>query len=552
MARQSNTPVQFQRSTRRDTAAVMSSGRAGKVIPIDYIPILRGDSCSGRFAIDINLAEMPKPLLNGVQANVQAWFVPKAAHPQFSGYDEFMHSYQGETIKALGQFDRTPPDFFNVLSNPANISGLKNSTFMKSLGLHLTPDHWCNTDLIDAFNLVYNFRLAAHSSRLARKQYAAENLTNAMALPRAFWPSSRFSRVVPDYERALIVGTLDLDVEAGRLPIEGLWAGGTSSGSAGPLKTPHADINDWKGTDVQAEQGGVNYRTLYGRAEDGQEHVRTIFADMVGSTVGVTLADIDKARTTQAFAKLRTAYAGNDATGFDNDDAIVAELMQGFSVPADQFKRPWLLDSQRVPFGFTERHATDAANLDASVSQGMASATLSLNLPSQETGGVIVITVEVMPERFEERASDEWVYLTNPSQFPDALRDVQRVEPVDPVINRRLDTAHTTPFGLYGYEPMNDQWNRSTTRLGGAFFQPDPANPFTEARAAIWQTSIVDPTFTDDHYLCPDNFPHNVFSDTLADAFECVARHDVTIAGLTQFGDVLAENNDDYAAIESA
>ena len=34
MARQSTTPVMFNKSVRKDTAVLMSSGRAGKVIPL--------------------------------------------------------------------------------------------------------------------------------------------------------------------------------------------------------------------------------------------------------------------------------------------------------------------------------------------------------------------------------------------------------------------------------------------------------------------------------------------------------------------------------------
>jgi hypothetical protein len=117
------------------------------------------------------------------------------------------------------------------------------------------------------------------------------------------------------------------------------------------------------------------------------------------------------------------------------------------------------------------------------------------------------------------------------------------------VRSRRIDAAHTSPTSLYGFEPMNDVWNRGTTRLGGAFYQADPSNPWTQQRSAIWQTSIVDPSFTEDHWLAPANFPHDVFSDTTADAFEVVARHAVSISGLTQIGDVLAESNDDYLAV---
>jgi hypothetical protein len=552
MARQSNTPVSFNRTTRRDENTTMTSARAGKVVPVTYFPLLRGDSASGRVGVDVELAEMPRPLLNGVVANFQAWFVPKSAHPQFSGMDEFIHSYQGEQIKALGAADRDAPDFFTTV-NGASLATVAASEFFKTLGLHVPAGTEVQTDLIDAFWLVYNFRLAAHSSRLPRASYAAEDIAASTTLPPAFWPSGRRSRIVPDYERALIVGSMDFDVTAGRIPVKGIAAehGAQSKTAIGEV-LPKAGFEGMSGDfdSVVGANWDGQYRSLWIRDEgDG---VKSLFADMAGATFGTSLADIDMARTTQAFAKLRTAYAGNDATGFDNDDAIVAELMQGFRVPDDQFKRPWLLDSARVPFGMVERHATDAANLDASVSQGRASAMLSLNVPQTETGGTVIVTVEVLPERLDERQTDEWLHITSPSALPNALRDVQRPEPVDMVLSRRIDAAHTDPDSLYGYEPMNDVWNRATTRLGGSFYQPDPQNPWTEQRSAIWMTSIVDPEFTADHWLAPVDFPHDVFSDTTADAFEVVARHSVSIAGLTQIGDILEESNDDYAAVIAA
>lgn len=564
MARQSTTPVSFSQSTRKDTAVLMTSARAGVVVPVGYVPLLPGDSASGRMGIDIQLKEMPKPLLNAVHANVQAWFVPKSADPRFSGRDELMHAMTGEAIKSLkgnGTTEsRTPPAYFRVFEvGTPGLTALANSEFAKTLGLHI-GDNAINPDLFDAFNIVYNFRLAAHSSRLPRRKYTSEDQAEASSLPPAFWPSSRLSRVVPDYERALVVGALDLDVSAGQLPIVGAGTVRLKAGNTNPAKIKQAsgstDLGDMRaqpdqslGTSVAAVSPG--YPVQINPNGSLQVNVGELMADMTGQTMGITLADIDKARTTQAFAKLRTAYAGNDATGFDNDDTIVALLMQGISVPADQFKRPWLLDSKRVPVGFAERFATDAANLDQSVTVGRASAQLSLNVPKQDVGGVIIFTVEVLPERVDERMSDEWIHSTKFDDLPNALRDIQRVEPVDLVLNRRIDAKHTTPGGLYGYEPMNDRWNRDFTRLGGDFYSPTPGAGWTENRSNIWQTEIVDPTFSETHYLAPSPFPHDVFADQNADAFECVVRHQVAIRGNTQIGDVLAENNDDYDAIQN-
>lgn len=532
--RQATQPVVYNKSVRKDAATLMTSGRAGKVYPLAYIPLLREDSASGRVAVEMALAEMPRPLLNAVFANFQAWFVPKEIDPRFASSHDAMAAYVGEDIETAPSATRSPPSWFNVDTQTKFAA----SEFAETLGVHCVSGLNIQTEVVDAFVAVHNFRLAAHSSKLTRKSYMVEDVDEALELPRAFWPTGPFSHVVPDYERALVVGALDLDVSAGKLRIRGLLRGTTANGYSGAyLRT------DNNAPDTPDEPKAVFM--------DYADAAPIIFADMAGEKVTVSLNDIDMARKTQAFAKLRSSYAGVDVNGFVDDDAIMAHLMQGLRVPQDAFKRPILLDAKRVAFGLTERHATDGASLDESVTTGRAGANLSINVPATMFGGTIVVIAEVLPERIYEAQSDEWLHMTAVSSLPDALRDIQRIEPVDQVLNRRVDARHTTPNALYGYEPMNAVWNRNFTRLGGSFYQPDPNAPVNEQRAAIWQSGEVDPQFSDDHFLAPVDFPHDVFADTEASAWEAVVRHSVSIVGLTQFGDVLAEDNGDFEEVNT-
>lgn len=527
MARQATAPVTFSRSTRKDEGVLMSSGMAGVVTPILIIPLLKGDSLSGQMAVDVDLGLMPRPLMNPVFCNVQCWFVPKASFPRFAGTDEFLNSYTSTKIRALGQPDRDPPPYFNTVDptlGSAATAGVLDH--LKTLGLHLPTGYKINADYIDAFIQVYNFRLAAHSSKLPLLKYVGDTGWTAKP-PPAFWPSGRWSGIVPDYEKALLVGQLDLDVSAGQIPLHGF---------ASALAATPGWVSYASGTAVSANAMGV---------EAGKQ----IFGEMAGTKVSVTLSDIDKARTTQAFAKLRAAYAGNDTTGFMSDEMMLAYLMQGISVPADYYRRPWLLGQQRVAFGFAERHAMDGASLDKSSTEGRTSVRLPVNVPMQDVGGYIVATMEVLPERLDERATDEFLFIKDVNELPNALRDVQRTEPVDTVLNRRIDAKHASPDQVYGYERMNDVWNRSFTKLGGIFYQPDPKAVKTESRAGIWHAGIIDPTFNEDHFLAPSPFPHDVFADSKAPAFEFVVRHSSSIVGLTQIGDALMENNDDFAAV---
>jgi hypothetical protein len=539
MLRQSATPIQFDRTRRPDNRNVRTTGPAGVVIPVSVAPMLRGDSGSGRIQLSMELAEMPKPLENAVIGRAQAWFVPRPALPQFVGLDEYTHAFHGKTPTALGS---TPvvPSLFETVGTGA-IAAAQSSEFFKALGISLQASTAINTDYIDAYNLVQNFRLAAHSSKMTRYDYYSEDAVTSLELKPAFWPRNRMHDMVPDYEQALVKGSLDLDVSAGELPLSGF-------GHSSAITASSTSVNKVDGTGGTFTASWTNGSNIFYDDLNGEPYA---YADMAGQTVATTLADIDKARTTQAFAKAMTAYAGTNYSGFNNDDVIVSELMQGFNVPSELFNRPWLLDSKTVVFGMNERHATDAANLDDSVTTGNAGVSLSINVPRQEYGGIIIVTVEVMPERLYERQSDEYLYCTDVDDLPNALRDIQRTEPVDTVLNRRIDTLHSTPNGQYGYEPMNAKWRREFTVLGGEFRQLTPGTPSTTARTAIWQADYVDPAFTDDQWLCPHPFPQGVFSAPSNDIVNITVQHQIAVAGITQFGDDLVEDNGEFLAVEA-
>lgn len=548
MVRQNSVPVDFDMTRRQENVSLLTSIPAGVVAPVIVFPLHRGDSTSGRIIFDMELAEMPKPLENAVLSRIQVWCVPRPAMPQFSGLDEYTHSYHGKDITQLGATARTPPSLFDTVGTGA-IAAAQASEFFSTLGISLEPSRAINTDYIDAYNLIQNFRLAAHSSKMTRYDYYSEDAVTSLELKPAFWPRSRMHAMVPDYESALVTGSLDLDFSAGSIPISGLGinAPGTTGLTSG-RETGGVDnaAAGW----LSGDSGGTANRTQVTVKEDPDNTgYPAIYAEMAGQTVATTLAEIDRARDTNAFAKALAAYAGTNFSGFNNDDVIISELMQGYMVDESLFNRPWLIDSKTVVFGMTERHATDAANLDDSVSVGNAQGSLSLNIPKQNYGSVVMATVEVMPERLFERQRDEYLYCTDVDDLPNPLRDVQRTEPVDIVDNGRIDVLHSTPSGTFGYEPMNAKWRREFTRLGGEFRQLTPGTPVTTARTAIWQADYVDPVFTSDHWLCPHPFPQTVFSVPANDICNVGVTMQCTITGQTQFGDELVEDNGEFVDI---
>jgi len=543
--RQNTQPVSYDMTRRPDNVSVLTSTKAGQVCPVTYAPLFRGDSASGQVQINLQLAEMPRPVNNAILARAQAWFVPRPALPYFTGVEDYVRAYEGKAATRLANSAVAAVDLFST----GAASGAANIEIFKKLGIVNRNDTTLNNfDICDAYALIWNFRRDAHSSKLTQANYVGEvndiyRSSNGSLLP-AFWPTNRMMSIKPDYETALVTGSLELDVIAGTAPVRGIGmtttatlgasATGVETGNiTATYPTPSSDLI------VDADAGLFN----------GYPQITTELAD---TQIVTSLADIDKARTTNAFAKMQAMMAGSDYSGYNTDDVIISSLMQGFSVPEGLLNRPMLLDSKTVVFGSVERHATDAANLDDSVSTGTASVSLSINIPKAEYGGIMMTTVEVMPERLYERQSDPYLQCATVDDFPNALRDVQRIEPVDIVENARVDTRHTTPDGIFGYEPMNNKWRREFTRLGGEFLQTTPGTPNAAQRTAIWQVDIVDPALTFDHWLCPTAFPQDVFSVPANDVCEIAARQVLTITGITQFGDELVEDNGEFVDVDAA
>jgi len=547
--RQNTQPVAFDMTRRPDNVSVLTSTTAGVVCPVTYAPLLRGDSASGRVQMNLQLAEMTRPVNNAILARAQAWFVPRPALPLFTGVEDFVRSYEGKAATRLNNTAVAAVDLYATLPG----TSLDVAETLTKMGIVNRNDSTQNnTDIVDAYSVIWNFRRDAHSSKIPRCKYHGEgsdpHRSGAYDMLPAFWPTNRMMSIKPDYETALVTGSMELDFSAGQIPVAGITRTDTGTG----VGTVDAQIEGAAGhVDVQMLSGtnGANIRFDIDSTASGGAN--NIYADMAAETLTTTLASIDKARTTNAFAKMQAMMAGSDYSGFNTDDVIVSSLMQGYMVPEGLLNRPMLLDSKTVVFGSIERHATDGANLDDSVTTGTVSVSLSINIPKAEYGGIMMTTVEIMSERLYERQTDPYLQVTSVDDLPNALRDIQRIEPVDSVTNDRVDSRHSTKDGTFGFEPMNNKWRREFTRLGGEFLQTTPGTPNAAQRTAIWQADIVDPALTSDHWLCPSPFPQDVFAVPANDVCEVAARQVLTVTGITQFGDELVEDNGEFVDVDS-
>lgn len=500
---------------------------AGKMVPIAAVPLLREDAIrSGRLRFSFEMMETAEILMNAVNVRVTAYLVPMLALERFNGsMDQLNLSYQG---KPPMEGEQVVPYFETQAFGASGTNKV-----YEYLGLHGRADQLVNTTYLEAYNAIWNFRARNRSEDLAEKNLRTRLQTD---LAPAFWSHDMFRHIVPDFDQAAIDGEVPLNVVESNLAVRGIafsnnTSGGTRSGydTKGLVEYPVAKST----ADVGATGVVIKQKQL-----SGSEYVPDVWAEMSDNGITVSLSNIELARKTQAFAKLRQQYNAHD-------DWIINLLMDGISIPDQAFKQPMLLADKTTVFGMAKRYASDGDNLTESVVNGATFLDLSIQLPRIGVGGVVMVMAEVTPDQLFERQEDPFLHTIDHETLPQYLRDTLDPEKVDVVTCGEIDVDHDTPDNTFGYMPMNGRWNINIPRVGGKFYRPDIDAGFDEDRQRIWAVETKNPTLSTDFYICT-NIHTKPFVVTNQDPFEVVTQGEIFIEGNTVFGGHLIEATDDY------
>jgi len=525
----------------------LTSGDAGKILPLKYEWLHREDGVqSGKIRMNVEMMETSEMLMNGVGVTLYAHFVPMLALDRFNGsMDELNRSYKKQNGAAgsvipffeTNKIYRTAFDVVYDSSSEDNTDhditnrygDVATKEFYQTMGIHNEATN-LNTTIVEAYNAIINHRRKARSKSLPLRNAFDHSLADA------FWINNGMQNIVPDYDQSLIDGQVTLSGLTFQAPLKSTnIMNGTNAYSA----AANSSANTGTSYSVASDGGSI--------IDDGDMYLfEDIYAELTtGGNATMSLADIEQARKTAAFAKLRAKYDGID------DEHVIDLLMSGIRVPEEALKQPILLGRQRAMIGFNQRYATDGANLDKSATNGMATIDMSIRTPAMNTGGVIMITAEIVPEQLWERKKDYFLYTTDPDTLPNYLSDVLDPEKVSVVKNDHADVNHATPDGTFGYAPLNHEWQRDAVNVGGKYYRP-ANDAFDEDRAKIWTAEATNPTLNEDFYLC-SGLHKKVFADQVSDSFEITCLTDMSIVGNTVFGAGLQETDatSDYDTITS-
>jgi len=519
-------PVAHEKTQRTDAVSVVTSSFGGKLVPLKMIPLLREDAVlNSQLQINIQMAETAEMLLNPVRVSAMAYLVPKSAFERFPDMGTIERSYNGQQ-----EIDGSVvPWFENFTYNEPPPGQTTDPGVYKTLGLHAPNLAVINSDYVEAYNAVWNYIALQRSSSLA-----ARNRLDTTLAP-AFWEHTQMKHVVPTFDAAMVEGGIPVSFGAtGLLPVvtDGVNNDAATIGSATSDTASHG-----LKTNI-----GENPQII----EIGAEGVNTVnlFAKLAEQGVEISLANIEQARETQAWAKLRNQYQGM------SDDWMIDQLLSGVRLSDETLQQPVLLDHSDTIVGMSERYATDGANLSKSVADGRTSLRLNLRAPALQTGGVIVICGQVLPEMIYERQRDYYMRTTDVSDLPLRTADELDPQPVETIKNGEVDESHSLPDDLFGYAPLNHKWMRRAPNVGGKYYRPSPSIAWDENRNRIWSTEVVDPTLGPDFYIS-NTVSHQVFASQNEDPFEWWVAGDIQISGLTYFGETLREAQGDYDAVQA-
>lgn len=535
--RMKTTPIAVDRSVRQLDIRGLTSVPAGKVVPIAAWGLLREDRLNmSRFLVNLEMLETVELLVNPVHCRVQAWLVPHLAFSRFQGsMDQLNRSYMKQPQIDGGSV----VDFYDTIAFDRDTQLIH--TYM---GKHAREDQQVNTAYIEAYNAIWNFRAKNRSPDITLRTDLQ------VSLAKAFWINQRFSDIVPDFDQAVIEGEVPLTVVDGLLHVKGLGFTNSSVGSVPSTSSTVRESGEASTStmakafvsDPSAGGGADNKAALRIREDPAHLGWPLIQAELAENGISVSLANIDMARRTQAFAALRKQYNQHD------DDYIIDLLMSGIQVPEQAWAQPMLLADQTTIYGMNKRYSSSADDLTASVVNGGSVVELALTSPRCPTGGVVMITIEVAPEQLYERQMDPYLIQTDQAVHPEFLRDTLDPEKVDVVQNQYVDMDHDTPTATFGYAPLNHAWSRIGPMIGGKFYRPTVNAAFDEDRQRLWAVETENPTLAEDFYLVT-NLHQKPFVVTNQDNFESVIRGSASIEGNTVFGRLLVEASNDYETV---
>lgn len=294
----------------------------------------------------------------------------------------------------------------------------------------------------------------------------ADTTTNT-ALQNVCWEKNYFTsaRPTPQKGPAVSIPLTGDAVLTGTAPVMGIGPvdGQTVTAATqirnadGTSTTQNAWTASASGVRINATGAGLASATNYPAVfADANDVLSTMEADLSGVT-GVSIEDLRVASAVQRFEENRSKWGSR-----------YSELLRAWGVRSSdaRLQRPEYLGGGRDMLQFSEVLGTASDNLAEMGGHGIAAMRSNKYRSFFEEHGFVISLLSVRPKMEPmEGLYPHWNRRTKFDYFTPEFAHIGQ----QPIKNKEIYAAHTTPDGVFGYQDAYDSYRRSEASFSGEF-----------------------------------------------------------------------------------
>ena len=502
-----NSKYQNAKNRRREMITKTGRFRGGKLAPIMAVGVKGSEGGMISQTVTLELDPIAGRMITPITGEVISVFVPVQACDAIKDPNA---AYAGMTEVIREKLLSGNPLFNleneNVISQrcgiePRQIGGVKRVNEVVRLAHNCAVNHLRQRKYDKA-------ALLAHTNAAVTPAILSETVLD------------RLNGVLDPDDR--INGAVQLELPSMQLPVEGLFAGASSSVGTVQDLNPDGSL----GTAV------APYRAL--AVSDANQNARKVFAQLNGTTAGnVSLIDFYNAQSMDRLVReMDQIIKDNPQYG----EEMVLRWAHGLSV--DTGKTPFVIAEQRSFFQRNIIGATDKVGIEADTlrSDFMLQMQFTVPIPKTELGGVIVTFGVLKPD--ETLATQPHPILSDVWGLDNFVADELALDPV-PVTGRDLDSGiaqalENTVMLYVGHNALKQAY------MHYGFTRNTDLNSVA-AKTAIWQLQVP-LSVTPSSVLYPETLSHYPFADQNADVCTYTIASSVTVETPMIFGPTPVEN----------
>lgn len=417
----------------------------GQLIPCGLTEVLPGDTFQHATSALVRVSPLLAPVMHPVRVKIHHWFVPTRII-----WDDWENFITGG------------PDGDNASVPPTITFGGGSGAAEGSLADYLGVTSGVNNLTVSAlpfraYAMIFNewYRDQDLQTELVVSKASGNDTTTSTALQNICWEKDYFTSARPWTQKGPEV-SLPLTGDA---PVKGIGKLNQTY-STGPSSFYETDES---GTTSYAKYryigiGGGGPETFAIEEDPNNAGFPGIFADLSGVTAA-TVNELRTAMAVQRFEEMRARYGSR-----------YTEYLRALGVRSSdaRLQRPEYLGGGKQTIQFSEVLQTAEGTNPVGELRGHGIGALRTNRYRRffEEHGYVLTFISVQPKTiYAQGVNRLWNRATKYDYFQRELQHIGQ----QPIYNREVYAAHTTPAGIFGYQDRYDEYRRQESSIAGEF-----------------------------------------------------------------------------------